>query len=126
MIRIRAFLFAFVALISLSGHAMADVSLIMVEEKGCVWCARWNEEIAPIYPKTQAGKTAPLRRIDIKAETPSDLSFKRSLRFTPTFVLMVDGKEISRIEGYPGEDFFWGVLEKMMFDAKLMAPPNGS
>jgi hypothetical protein len=39
---------------------------------------------------------------------------------------MEDGQEISRIEGYPGEDFFWGVLEKMMFDAKLMQPPNGS
>lgn len=126
MIRIRAILFAFFALITMSGQAVADVSLIMVEEKGCMWCARWNDEIAPIYPKTQAGKTAPLRRIDIKAETPSDLGFERPLMFTPTFVLMVDGNEISRIEGYPGEDFFWGVLEKMMFDAKLMAQPNGS
>lgn len=126
MIRIRAILFAFITLITWSGQAVAEVSLVMVEEKGCIWCARWNEEIAPIYPKTQAGKTAPLRRIDIRADVPSDLHFERSLRFTPTFVLMEDGQEISRIEGYPGEDFFWGVLEKMMFDAKLMQPPNGS
>ncbi|MBQ0804278.1 MULTISPECIES: hypothetical protein [unclassified Sulfitobacter] len=126
MSRIRAVLFAFLALATLSGQASAEASLIMAEEKGCMWCARWNDEIAPIYPKTEAGKTAPLRRIDIKADTPSDLTFARSLRFTPTFILVVDGQEISRIEGYPGEDFFWGVLEKIMYDNNLMMPPNGS
>ena len=31
---------------------LAETRLIMAEEEGCVWCARWNEEIAPIYPKT--------------------------------------------------------------------------
>ena len=126
MKRIRAVLFAFLTLAVTSGQALAEASLVMVEEKGCVWCARWDDQIAPIYPKTEAGRTAPLRRIDIRADTPADLTFSRSLRFTPTFLLMVDGQEISRIEGYPGEDFFWGVLEKMMFDAKLMLPPNGS
>ncbi len=126
MKRIRAVLFAFLTLAVTSGQALAEASLVMVEEKGCVWCARWDDQIAPIYPKTEAGRTAPLRRIDIRADTPADLTFVQSLRFTPTFVLMVGGQEISRIEGYPGEDFFWGVLEKMMFDAKLMLPPNGS
>ena len=41
--------------------AAAQTTLVMVEEQGCVWCARWNEQIAPIYPKTQAGKAAPRR-----------------------------------------------------------------
>jgi hypothetical protein len=123
---LRATLFAFSTCVLLAGHAFADASLVMVEEKGCIWCARWNEQIAPIYPKTDAGKNAPLRRIDINDETPSDLSFLRKVRFTPTFVLTVDGQEVSRIEGYPGEDFFWGVLEKMMIDAKVLPSPNGS
>ncbi len=30
--------------------------------------------------------------------------------FTPTFVLVENGVELARIEGYPGEDFFWGLL----------------
>lgn len=84
-----------------------------------MWCARWNEEIASIYPKTDAGKAASLRRIDIHEAVPKDLEFARRLVFTPTFVLMVDGKEISRIEGYSGEDFFWGILEKMLSDARI-------
>jgi len=85
--------------------ATADTMLVMVEEKGCIWCARWNEEISHIYPKTEEGQAAPLTRIDIA----------RSLHFTPTFVLMVDGQEVDRIEGYPGEDFFWGLLGRRQY-----------
>ena len=123
---LRAALFAFSTMVLLAGQAFADATLVMVEEKGCIWCARWNDQIAPIYPKTDAGKTAPLRRIDINEQASSDLTFLRKVRFTPTCVLTVDGQEISRLEGYPGEDFFWGVLEKMMTDAKLLPSPNGN
>ena len=99
--------------------ATAESVLVMVEEHGCVWCARWNAEIAPIYPKTSEGKAAPLRRLDINQTMPAELSFKGKLHFTPTFVLMVDGKEISRLEGYPGEDFFWGLLGQMLKTAEI-------
>ncbi|EEB84904.1 SoxS [Roseobacter sp. GAI101] len=126
MTQLRLFLLSLLTSTLLAGAAFADATLVMIEEKGCVWCARWNEQIAPIYPKTDAGKNAPLRRVDIADERPSDLTFARGLHFTPTFVLMKDGEEISRIEGYPGEDFFWGVLEKMMMDAKLLPSPKGS
>lgn len=94
--------------------ASADLALVMVEEKGCLWCAKWNEEIAHKYPKTPEGRAAPLRRHDIHAAVPDDLHFERRLTFTPTFVLVEDGRELSRIEGYPGEDFFWSVLGEMI------------
>jgi thioredoxin-related protein len=99
--------------------ATAESVLVMIEEHGCVWCARWNAEIAPIYSKTSEGKAAPLRRLDINQTMPAELSFKGKLHFTPTFVLMVDGKEISRLEGYPGEDFFWGLLGQMLKTAEI-------
>lgn len=38
----------------------------------------------------------------------------RRVTFTPTFVLLVNGTERNRIEGYPGEDFFWGLLGQML------------
>lgn len=109
---------ALVACLSVSA-ALADVRLIMVEEDGCMWCARWNEEISEIYPKTAEGQAAPLRRIDIRAPSPDDLTFARPLFFTPTFVLVVDNTEVSRIEGYPGEDFFWGLLKQMLEREKV-------
>lgn len=109
---------------SMASTAWAELSLVMVEEHGCVWCERWNEEIAPIYPKTEEGKLAPLRRVDIHATRPEDLTFDRRLSFTPTFVLMDDGKEVARIEGYPGEDFFWGLLAMMLTEAGVELSPS--
>src|SRR5438270_912553 len=39
--------------------------LVMFEQKGCVWCQKFDREIAPAYDKTSEGKRAPLRRLDI-------------------------------------------------------------
>jgi hypothetical protein len=116
---LRRLIFSLALLVVSAGGAMADTVLVMVEEKGCIWCARWNEEISEIYPKTEEGAAAPLKRIDIHAKRPDDIVFARPLTFTPTFVLAVDGQEVSRIEGYPGEDFFWGLLGKMLAQANI-------
>ena len=116
---LRTLTFSALLMVSSALTAAADTVLVMVEEQGCVWCARWNDEIAHIYPKTAEGRAAPLQRIDIHDAHPVGMSFTRSLNFTPTFVLMVDGTEASRIEGYPGEDFFWGLLGQMLSQAKI-------
>lgn len=109
----------------LTSAASAETRLIMVEEQGCVWCQRWLAEIGPIYPKTSEGKVAPLRRVDLADPLPTDISFAASLRFTPTFVLVIDGVEVNRIEGYPGEDFFWGLLDRMLQEAKVDMEVSG-
>ena len=104
-----------VALLSTVGvQAAAETRLIMVEEQGCVWCERWNAQVAPVYPKSPEGQRAPLQRMDIGDPVPDDLSFDGKFRYTPTFVLVDDGTEIDRIEGYPGQDFFWGMLDRML------------
>jgi hypothetical protein len=102
-----------VALLVYFPFAAWATELVMVEEQGCVWCARWNTEIAPAYPKTDEGQFAPLRRVDIRA-LPVEFKPTRRVSFTPTFLLVVDGAEVARIEGYPGEDFFWPLLEQML------------
>ncbi len=112
MARLATMLFALAWFLPVS--AVADTYLLMAEEDGCVWCARWNEEIAHIYPKTQEGQIAPLRRYDLHSESP-DVEMQQRVHFTPTFILVQDGREVGRIEGYPGEDFFWGLLT-MMFE----------
>lgn len=107
--------FAIAAALSLSvGQLAAETTLLMAEEPGCIWCARWNSEISQIYPKTGEGEAAPLRRINIQDPLPEDIKLARRVNFTPTFVLLVDGEERNRIEGYPGEDFFWGLLGRML------------
>lgn len=92
----------------------------MVERAGCHWCQRWNAEIGPIYPKTDEAVRAPLRRADIN-DLPRDVSFASRPVFTPTFVLVEDGRELGRIEGYAGDEFFWFVLSRLL-DAHDIAP----
>lgn len=104
-----------VVLVALIGVALAAIparaaELIMFEDAGCMWCARFNAEIAPAYPKTEEGRRAPLRRVDAGKALPADLNFIETERFTPLFVLVDGGREIGRIRGYPGEDHFWGLL----------------
>lgn len=112
----QRFIFLFLVLLGTSCFALKSdaASLIMVEQKACEYCAAWDQDIGVIYAKTPEGEKAPLRRIDIHAALPDDLKFLQRLVFTPTFVLVHDNKEIGRISGYPGEDFFWGLLQKML------------
>ena len=111
-------LFAAALIWASAAVSAAALELMMVEERGCVWCARWNTEIAPIYPKTPEGAAAPLRRIDIRADLPDGITIARPLVFTPTFVLLRDGQEVARLEGYPGEHFFWSLLARMIEETK--------
>jgi hypothetical protein len=91
-----------------------SAELVMFEQKSCVWCQRFDRDIAPAYDKTSEGKRAPLRRLDIAQPIPADLSFIRRERFTPVFVLIDQGREIGRIRGYPGDIFFWGLLANLI------------
>jgi len=97
-------------------QAVSAAELVMFQRAGCPFCAQFDREIAPIYSKTEEGKTAPLRRVDIYAPIPSDLGSIVVERITPVFVLVDHGREIGRIRGYPGEDNFWGLLAGMIGD----------
>lgn len=93
--------------------AALSADLVMVEQAGCHYCEKWDHEIGPIYPKTAEGKRAPLRRVDLR-NLPDDIDFKSRPVFTPTFVLVEDGKELGRIEGYAGDEFFWFLIDNLL------------
>ena len=65
--------------------------------------------------------SAPLRRVDIHATRPRDLEAIGGVVYTPTFVLFDGCREVGRIVGYPGEDFFWGLLDGLLAG---LADPN--
>ena len=94
----------------------------MFESATCEWCARWHEEIGPAYGKTGFGRIAPLRRVDIDSSIPQAYRRVRGIAHTPTFVLWHRGREVGRLVGYPGEDFFWPLLERLL--DKLPAAPD--
>lgn len=103
-------------LLALLATALPALSaeLVMYRRAGCPYCLAWDREIGPIYPKTDIGKKMPLRKVDLDRDKDNSVELKSPIRYTPTFVVVEGGKEKARIEGYPGEFFFWGVLEKLL------------
>ncbi|MGL4637201.1 MAG: thioredoxin family protein [Beijerinckiaceae bacterium] len=98
-----------------SGFAQGtSMTLVVYERAGCAWCARWDNEVAPVYAKTAVGQQAPLRRVNLDQAKADDPKLDDPVRFTPTFVLLKDGKEVGRITGYQNDGFFWGLLEAMV------------
>ncbi len=92
----------------------AETILIMFEAEGCPYCDLWKAQIGPIYPKTEESRIAPLLMVDIHDPLPAGITIDGDPVFTPTFVLVNDGAEVARLVGYPGEDFFWGLLDRML------------
>ena len=111
---------ALIAVALLSGVANA-AELVMFRSAGCLWCAKWDREIGPIYPKTDVGKRLPVRMAELDRGGDKTLKLREPIHYTPTFVLVDHGEEQGRIEGYAGDDFFWGLLERL--EKKLPVPP---
>lgn len=87
--------------------------LVMVESRGCPWCAKWHREIGPVYAKTAEGKRLPLRVVRID-KMPPELGFLGRVRYAPTFVAVQCGGEVGRITGYGGDEMFWGELGEIV------------
>jgi len=107
----------FIVMLVLSALCASSASafeLVMFRRAGCPWCAAWDREVGPIYARTEVGRRVPIRFVDFDRNDGMKAILKSPVRFTPTFVLLDKDQEIGRIEGYPGEDFFWGLLENLV------------
>ena len=112
----RARLLGLVALAiaaTLPASAAHAAELVMFRRDGCSHCAAWDRDIGPIYSKSEMAVRAPLRMVDLDRDRPA-ISLAGPVIYTPTFVLVDQGREVGRIEGYPGDHFFWGLLERLL------------
>lgn len=126
LLRACVALAAFVVVVCAGETRSFAAELVMFERPGCVWCERWNAEVGTIYPKTRESCLAPLRRVDILQPMPEDLREIVHGGLTPTFVLVDGGVEIGRIRGYPGEAFFWSLLDELLArPGAAKSPDNG-
>ncbi len=101
---------------TLCSAAAGAAELVMFTRDGCPWCARFEREVGPIYPRTTEGRLAPLRRVEVVAGGTTMAGLKEPVIAAPTFVLLDEGREVGRITGYLGDDAFWGLLGKMLAD----------
>jgi hypothetical protein len=93
-----------------------QTTLIMVDKENCVWCTKWEEVIGPDYRASPEGQIAPVVRL---RRGHKDLTGLKGVGFAPTFVLIVNGKEIGKIVGYGGRDHFWVEIDTLFRKAGL-------
>lgn len=115
---------ALTLLAAVPGHALAQatpvdwkktpIRLMMGERAGCIYCADWNAKVGPGYANSPAGRIAPLLRVDLDGPYPDGLALARRPFATPTFILLRDRFELSRMEGYvPAQDFYPRLTQMM-------------
>jgi hypothetical protein len=109
---VRLLFIVAVTLFAWSGVANA-AELVMYRRAGCAWCEAWDRDIGAVYRKTEIGQRLPIRFVHLDRDEDAKLSLKHPVRYSPTFILTEGGQEFGRIEGYPGDAFFWGLLERL-------------
>ena len=100
-------------LLSAGAHG---AELLYFFSPSCGYCKAFDEEVAGIYPKTEAGRKAPLKRVEVDPDSfkplESDVAFDPGT--VPVFVLVEDGREIARLNGYGGDELFWMSMQRML------------
>ena len=94
-----------------------SLRLLMVTRRGCIYCERWDQEVGPGYAKSDEGRRAPLMKVDLDGAWPDNLVIGARPYITPTFILLRDGQEVGRLQGYPGDEFFYPLLSDMLDQA---------
>ncbi len=106
--------------------ALANASeLVMFDQAGCIYCQRWERDVGSLYEKTDEARALPLRRIDIRDQKMSGVVLAAPIRYTPTFVVVDQGREVGRITGYSNDNAFWGLLDALKAKLQPSSPqPN--
>lgn len=104
----------FLAMLCLAARPAAAAELVLFQAEGCPFCEAWDREIGNIYHLTDEARRLPLRRVELTDPRPADLVDIPDIRYTPTFVAIVEGREIGRIVGYHSQDQFWGLLGEII------------
>ena len=102
----------FVSMAGFAGDKTASLELVFITSDYCPFCKAWEREVGPAYSQSPYGQKAPLRRVDI-ADVPSVLpDISPKVKGTPVFLLLLEDREIGRIEGYQSRDmFYWALSE---------------
>lgn len=98
-----------------AGHpAPTGVELIAFEAPGCRYCPVFRRDVVPTYGMTRAGKSAPLRFVDVNDLPTVGVKLTAPVTTVPTLVLVRDGVEIGRIAGYVGREATHRLLETLL------------
>jgi len=86
--------------------------VVVFETSNCLLCRLFRRDVAPRYARSRRHRMAPLRYIDVNPRRPPHPGLSEPLAMLPTAVIMKDGAEIARIEGYTGPELFFQMMSR--------------
>lgn len=97
--------------------APPELALLFVGHERCPICQLFERQVAPGYANTAEGRRAPLVRLTFGEDFPPPYEWVTPAAVMPTFILVADGEEVGRIEGYTSDELFWMQLTRLLQDA---------
>lgn len=83
------------------------MELVVMEAPGCTYCTIFRRDVLPSYEASERAKEMPIRFVDINDDSAQALGLDGPIDVVPTFVVLRNNKEVGRIPGYMGPEFFY-------------------
>ena len=109
------------ALVDLETSALPDarMELLVVEIDNCIYCGIFRRDVAPTYQGSPRGRDVPMRFVNINAPDVDRLQLTAPIDSVPTVLVIENGREVGRISGYVGPEFFFHSLSRILPDSGL-------
>lgn len=110
-----------------SGHAGLDIDaalpasenfeLVVMEAPGCTYCTLFRRDVLPSYEASPRAKDMPIRFVDVNDEAAEALGLETPVDIVPTFLVLKNNKEVGRIPGYTGPEYFFHTINYLLTSA---------
>ena len=104
------------AVVDLETSALPDsrLELLVVEVDNCIYCRIFRRDVAPTYQGSGRNRSVPMRFVDLNAPDVDRLSLAAPIDSVPTVLVVENGREVGRIAGYVGPEFFFHSLDRIL------------
>ena len=114
-----AIMFSLLFSLPAPGHPGPVAELLMIHNPSCIFCKAFMNDVALDYSTTKQGKALPLVILDITIlenrewlKREMQAGNIKEIHGTPTFIIYKDGKEVGRVVGYSGKEWFYQKLDE--------------
>jgi thioredoxin-like negative regulator of GroEL len=88
--------------------------IVVFEAENCTYCSAFRSQIPPNYRQSPRAGELPIRFVDVNATGVDRMKLIAPIQMVPTVVMMKNGQEVDRIQGYTGPDLFHQLVTKML------------
>lgn len=94
-----------------TGQEAPRSEVVVFEIGGCRYCTAFRDNLGARYLASTTNAVAPLRYVDVGKLDASAFQLRSEITTVPTIVLLQDGKEVDRVEGYPVSEALFGMVK---------------